>query len=82
MTNKILMNISKCALFASVALALFGHASATEFLDPPVVPTPKNITVFVAKKIITMDPANPVATAVAISDGKILSVGSLGDLKP
>ena len=82
MTNKILMNISKCALFASVALALFGHASATEFLDPPVVPTPKNITVFVAKKIITMDPANPIATAVAISDGKILSVGSLGDLKP
>jgi len=40
------------------------------------------ITVFVAKKIITMDPAWPEATAVAVRDGKILSVGSLDDLKP
>ena len=41
-----------------------------------------SITVYVAKKIITMDPAWPEATAVAIRDGKILSVGSLDDLKP
>jgi predicted amidohydrolase YtcJ len=41
-----------------------------------------SITVFVAKKIITMDPAWPTATAVAVKDGKILSVGSLEDLKP
>ncbi|WP_207386050.1 amidohydrolase [Legionella gresilensis] len=40
------------------------------------------ITVFIAKKIITMDPAWPTATAVAVKDGKILSVGSLDDLKP
>lgn len=40
------------------------------------------ITVFVAKKIITMDPAWPEATAVAVRNGKILSVGSIEDLKP
>lgn len=40
------------------------------------------ITVYIAKKIITMDPALPEATAVAVKDGKILSVGSLADLKP
>lgn len=40
------------------------------------------ITVFLAKKIITMDSAWPEATAVAVRDGKILSVGSLEDLKP
>ncbi|MGB9115191.1 amidohydrolase [Bradyrhizobium sp.] len=40
------------------------------------------ITVFVAKKIITMDPGWPEATAVAVRDGKILSVGSLDDLQP
>jgi predicted amidohydrolase YtcJ len=40
------------------------------------------ITVYIAKKIITMDPAWPEATAVAVRDGRILSVGSLEDLKP
>ena len=44
---------------------------------------PSKVTVFTAKKIVTMDPAIPTATAVAISDdGRILSVGSLADLKP
>ncbi|MDE4191459.1 amidohydrolase [Phaeobacter gallaeciensis] len=33
------------------------------------------ITVFKAKKIITQDPNNPVATHVAVQDGKILAVG-------
>jgi predicted amidohydrolase YtcJ len=33
------------------------------------------IAVFAAKKIITMDPSNPVATHVAVRDGKILAVG-------
>ena len=40
------------------------------------------ITVFIAKKIYTMDPGWPTATAVAVRDGKILSVGSLADLQP
>jgi predicted amidohydrolase YtcJ len=42
----------------------------------------KPITVFVAKKIITMDPGWTTGTAVAVRDGKILSVGSLTELKP
>ena len=37
---------------------------------------------FVVKKIVTMDPAIPSASAVAVADGKILSVGSLDELKP
>lgn len=40
------------------------------------------ITVFIAKKIITMDPTRPEATAVAVRGGKILSVGTLKDLEP
>lgn len=43
---------------------------------------PGPITVFVAKKIVTMDPTQPTATAVAVRDGQILSVGSLQDLEP
>lgn len=34
-----------------------------------------DITVFAAKKIITMDPNCPVATHVAVKDGRILAVG-------
>jgi predicted amidohydrolase YtcJ len=40
------------------------------------------ITVFTAKKLITMNDSQPNATAVAVRDGQILSVGSLEDLKP
>ncbi len=54
---------------------------------PPTQPAPQepqsdHVTVFVAKKIVTMDPGWPEATAVAIQNGRILSVGSLDDLKP
>lgn len=59
-----------------------GFAHATQLIDPPSSPDIKNVTVFVAKKIVTMDPSIPTATAVAVSDGRILSVGSLEDMKP
>ena len=40
------------------------------------------IIVFQAKKIITMNPSQPVATAIAIRDGRILEVSTLERLKP
>jgi predicted amidohydrolase YtcJ len=43
---------------------------------------PGAITVFVAKRIVTMDPTQPTAMAVAVRDGRILSVGSLESLEP
>lgn len=74
---------SKTRLAIGVAaLMMAGLANATQLLNPPRANTPKSITVFVAKKIVTMDPSLPIATAVAVSDGKILSVGSIEDLKP
>jgi hypothetical protein len=58
-------------------------------VTPPVVlppapgqPVTDRVTVFVAKKIVTMDPGWPEATAVAVQNGRIPSVGSLDDLKP
>ena len=44
--------------------------------------TTDKITVYVARKIVTMDPGWPSATAVAVKDGRILSVGTLEDLQP
>jgi len=38
------------------------------------------ITIFQAKKIITMNPSNPEGTHVAVREGRILGVGSLADL--
>ena len=38
------------------------------------------VTIFQARKIITMDPDNPMATHVAVRDGKILAVGKLDDV--
>lgn len=61
---------------------LSANSLAVQLLDPPSNPKISSITVFVAKKIVTMDPAIPNATAVAVADGRILSVGSLEDLKP
>ncbi|MDF1775598.1 MAG: amidohydrolase [Rhizobiaceae bacterium] len=40
------------------------------------------ITVFTAKKIHTMNPSLPHASAVAVRDGRIIEVGSLETLKP
>ncbi|WP_215322984.1 amidohydrolase [Polynucleobacter sp. MWH-Braz-FAM2G] len=73
----------KFKLIAVGIIGLFsGLAGAVQLLEPPSTPKVSNITVFVAKKIVTMDPAIPNATAVAVADGRILSVGSLEDLKP
>lgn len=40
------------------------------------------ITVFTARKVVTMDPGRPVAEAVAVMDGRIVSTGSLESMKP
>ena len=37
-------------------------------------------TIFAAKKILTMNSYQPVATHVAVRDGRILGVGSLDEL--
>ncbi|MEO5360793.1 MAG: amidohydrolase [Nitrospirota bacterium] len=40
------------------------------------------ITVFKAKKIVTMNPLQPEAEAVAVMNGKIVAVGTTEDIKP
>jgi predicted amidohydrolase YtcJ len=74
--------ILKRLLLVSASAFFSGSALATEFIDTPIAAKPTMITVYLAKKIVTMDPALPEAKAVAVSDGKIISVGSLADLKP
>lgn len=40
------------------------------------------ITVFTARKVVTMDPGRPTGTAVAVMDGRIISVGTLETISP
>ena len=40
------------------------------------------ITVFTARKIRTMNPSMPEASAVAVRDGQIIEVGTLQTMKP
>jgi predicted amidohydrolase YtcJ len=40
-----------------------------------------SVQIFCARKIITMNPSNPLATHVAVRDGRILGAGSLQDLQ-
>eukprot|EP00439_Symbiodinium_sp_Y106_P089098 s1_g1634.t1 len=42
----------------------------------------QDVTVFTARKIITMDPTLPEATAVAVADGRIMAVGDLDSMEP
>ncbi|NNC99468.1 MAG: amidohydrolase [Gammaproteobacteria bacterium] len=60
---------------ASVSSAVFSAPVTSSGSTAP-------LTVFVAREIITMEAALPRATAVAVADGKIVSVGSLQSLQP
>ena len=43
--------------------------------------THAEVTIFVAKKVITMDPARPIAGAIAVEAGRIRAVGSLEEVR-
>jgi predicted amidohydrolase YtcJ len=64
--------MKKTILFFIYTICLVSSVFAT-----PATP----ITIFVAHKVITMNPAQPEATAVAVKDHRIFSVGSLVEMK-
>jgi predicted amidohydrolase YtcJ len=65
--------------FALVALLILPQSA--EAVIEEVLPG-EALRVFVARKIITMDPALPAASAVAVRGDRIVSVGSLESLAP
>lgn len=42
----------------------------------------KQITVFRARKVVTMDPGRPHAEAIAVMDGRVVSTGTLESMRP
>lgn len=69
--------------FCAALLAVVG---TTLVVTPPAclaaTASAAPLVVYTAKKIITMEPALPEATAVAVADGRIVAVGTLESLKP
>jgi predicted amidohydrolase YtcJ len=70
----------RTALAGAAALALAGKETLAQSAtpDPEIASGP--ITIFQAKKIITLDPDNPEAEYVAVRDGRILGAGPLDTL--
>ena len=66
---------------ALALVALLILPQSADAVVEEVVPG-ENLRVFVARKIITMDPALPAASAVAVRGDRIVSVGSLESLAP
>lgn len=65
---------------SDLALARNGiwpHASVTECGDDQLS---QNTVVFSARKIVTMNPSRPVATHVAVRDGRIVAIGSFDEI--
>ena len=48
----------------------------------PVSVAADQLTVYPARKIVTMDPSMPTATVVAVRDDRIVAVGTMETLKP
>ena len=66
----------------SLAVAVLGADLCIATTAPAGAPA-SPITVFTAKKVVTMDPGWPEAAAIAVQDGRILSVGrTMDDLAP
>ncbi|MFM9108499.1 MAG: amidohydrolase [Chloroflexota bacterium] len=71
----------RTAIAGAAALALAGANAAAQEATPGPEVGSGPITIFQAKKILTMDPNNPEAEYVAVRDGRILGAGPLDQLE-
>jgi len=69
------------ALLSSATLALAQGEINTTIGKSLAGQADSPVTIFVAKKVLTMEPGNPDATAVAVSGKRIVAVGSIADVK-
>jgi hypothetical protein len=71
------------ALLTLALLAAPGESLAQARMNQLLAPAspPPPVTIHVARRIHTLEPANPTATAVAVSGKRIVAVGSLEEVK-
>ncbi|MBA4419000.1 MAG: hydrolase [Syntrophus sp. (in: bacteria)] len=78
LSSVIVIGFFAIVMFISACPASAQWEITKQFSPPPAV---QPITVYTAKKILTMEPGNPEATAVAVAGKRILAVGSLNEVK-
>ena len=79
-----MLNRASAALcgFALSVAPVFADGSINETLGNGLAaPSASTVTIFTAKKVVTMERANPEATAVAVMGTRIVAVGSLAEVK-
>ena len=69
-----------CLLTASAPWSTAGQTISQTNSASPDSDSIDDLVIYTAKKIITMEPALPEATAVAVANGRIVAVGSLESL--
>ncbi len=67
------------AFVAEAVAPALADGSLNETLASGLSATP--VTIFVAKKVVTMERDNPIATAIAVADDKIVASGTLDEVK-
>ena len=70
-----------CAPLPALADGDVNEQLTNALVQPPAPGSPEPATLFVARKVITMEPGNPEGTAVAISGKRIIAAGTLEDVK-
>ncbi len=66
--------------YSVIFLAILGAASNVVLAAS--AQSDEMIVVYIARKIVTMEPSMPTATAVAVRNGRIVSVGRMSDIRP
>ena len=67
--------IFRSVLLSFLLLTTVAWSSASDTAQPVT-----DVVIYTAKKIITMEPSLPEASAVAVADGRIVAVGSLDSM--
>ncbi len=67
---------------ALAATSVFAEGTLNDTIRSGLTPEPApEVTIFTAKKVLTMERTNPEAEAVAVRDKRIVAVGSLAEVK-
>jgi len=59
----------------------FAATPSLQDVAGPLAGSQDDVTIYVAREFLTMDPANPKAEAVAVMDGKFTAVGTLAEVQ-
>ncbi len=78
LVSVVVIGLATAWMFISVGSALAQRDINRQFVTAPSIGI---VTVYTAKKILTMEPGNPDATAVAVDGKRILAAGSLDEVK-